>query len=108
MSDVFDQLPGLAPIAGPRPTRRHRGGLILALGILGWVLCPLLAVIAVVLGKSDLDAIERGEVEREGHATTLAGTILGAVQLAILALVLLAIAAAGATAAIVALVDEYG
>lgn len=104
----YDQFPGLAPITGPRRTRRHRGGLILALGLLGWILCPLCSLAAVVLGTSDLAAIRRGEVERDGEGTTLAGTILGGVQLAILALVLVAIAAAGAIAAIVALVDEYG
>ena len=106
--NVGDRPPGPASSAWPPTTRRHRGGLILALGLLGWLLCPLCSLLAVVLGWSDLAAIRRGEVERDGEGTTLAGTILGAVQVAILGLVLVAIAAAGAIAAVVALVDEYG
>jgi hypothetical protein len=57
----------------------HRGAMILVLGILGVVVCGLVAIFAWVLGKRDLDLIKRGLMDREGEALTKAGYILGIV-----------------------------
>ena len=55
----------------------HRGGLILALGILGFILCQLLAPVAWVMGKGDLAAMDAGQMDPEGRGLTQAGYILG-------------------------------
>jgi hypothetical protein len=73
-----------------RPRRRygrpHRGGAVLALGILSIVICTPLGVFAWVMGNSDLDAMRRGEMDREGEGLTQAGKICGIVGTVLMAL----------------------
>lgn len=64
---------GLAP---------HRGGLILALGILGIVLCGICGIIAWVLGNNDLKEMDAGRMDPSGRGTTQAGKICGIIGLA--------------------------
>jgi hypothetical protein len=71
-----------------RPLRPHRGGLILAFGILSWMTCFLFGVAAWALGVDDLRAIRAGEMDPSGESLTRAGLILGAVHV-ILSLVAL-------------------
>ncbi|HUG90328.1 MAG TPA: DUF4190 domain-containing protein, partial [Planctomycetaceae bacterium] len=58
----------------------HRGGLILTLGILGWVLCFPFGIAAWVMGNEDLRRMERGQMDPAGEGLTRAGRILGIVQ----------------------------
>jgi hypothetical protein len=92
----------------PRPPRRpyyddyprqHRGAVVLTLGILGlfFSFCGLLSVvglivsiIAIVLGASDLAAMNRGEMDPSGRGRTKAGLIC-----AIIALVLTGLSCVG-------------
>lgn len=67
------------------PMAPHRGGLILAFGLLGWFLCP---VIAWVMGRDDLRRIQNGQMDPNGRGLTQAGTILGMVQCIIFCVVL--------------------
>jgi hypothetical protein len=70
-----------------RPRRRerrdyeleHRGGLILALGIIGLVTCPPVGVAAWVMGNNDMKAMESGQMDPEGKQLTQVGKILGIV-----------------------------
>jgi uncharacterized membrane protein YidH (DUF202 family) len=55
----------------------HRGTLILVLGILGIVLCPICGIVAWVLGNADLKAIAAGQMDPAGEGTTKAGKICG-------------------------------
>ena len=57
--------------------RPHRGGMILTLGILSIVLCQLLGPFAWSMGSSDLNAMDRGEMDPMGRGTTQAGKITG-------------------------------
>ena len=67
----------------------HRGGLVLALGIVSiatificWPLAPLAlipGIIAWVLGRGDLNRIRSGEMDPAGESTTQAGWICGMV-----------------------------
>ena len=61
----------------------HRGVLILILGIVGWVLCPLTAPMAWVMGKADIEQMDRDEMDPEGRGLTQAGMILGMVACAL-------------------------
>jgi hypothetical protein len=89
----------------PRPPRRsryhddyprsHRGSAVLTLGILGLVLSltgllvvpgVILAIIAVVLGASDLAAMSRGEVDPAGRGSTKSGLICGIIALTLVGL----------------------
>ncbi len=65
---------------GHHYSQPHRGGLILALGILGWALCPVFAPFAWGMGSSDMGAMRRGEMHPEGMGFTQAGMILGMIQ----------------------------
>lgn len=72
-----------------RPRRRerrdyeqeHRGGLILALGIIGLVMsCFPVGIVAWVMGNGDLKAMEEGRMDPEGKQLTQVGKILGMVS----------------------------
>jgi hypothetical protein len=77
------QIP-VAP-AGPQYStqqtlRPHRGGLILALGILGLVCCFICGIIAWVMGNSDLKEMAAGRMDPSGQGLTQAGKICGMVS----------------------------
>ncbi len=66
----------------PRRYRRrdfspHRGGTILALGIIGIVFCPICGPIAWIMGNQDLQEIKSGRMDPEGEGTTQAGRVCG-------------------------------
>ncbi len=65
----------------PSPLHRHRGGLILTLGLLSFVLCfplgPASGVLAWILGTQDLRAMRRGTMDPAGRGSTETGRILG-------------------------------
>jgi len=68
----------------------HRGGLVLAFGIIGLVMffmCPLvglpLGVLAWVWGTKDLKAMDAGEMDPEGRGMTQGGMITGIIGAAL-------------------------
>ena len=60
-----------------RPLKHHRGGSILALGIIGLVFCFIAGIIAWVMGSADLKDMRAGLMDRSGEGSTNAGRILG-------------------------------
>jgi len=70
-----------APASGPPPVagygRPHRGGAILALGIIGIFPCFICGIIAWVLGNDDLRQMRAGIMDRSGDGMTQAGRICG-------------------------------
>ena len=71
----------------------HRGVIVLLLGLLGLLLCPVFAIMARLMGKGDLEKFDRGEMDPEGRGLTQAGMILGIVAVALWVLGLLLSAA---------------
>ena len=59
--------------------RPHRGSLILAFGILGFVTCQLFGVAAWVMANNDLREMDRGYMDPTGRDLTNTGRILGMV-----------------------------
>lgn len=58
----------------------HRGGTILAFGILGLVFgCPVFAVVAWNMGTTDLLEMQSGRMDASGRGLTQAGRVLGMV-----------------------------
>jgi hypothetical protein len=56
----------------------HRGGLILALGLIGFfVSCPIVSLMAWVMGSHDLNEMRAGRMDRRGEGMTQAGQVLG-------------------------------
>jgi hypothetical protein len=74
---------GRPPFSGPLG-EAHRGGLILVLGILGLVMCPILGIIAWVMGKGDLAKIKVGQMDPDGRGLTQAGMICGIIATVLL------------------------
>jgi uncharacterized membrane protein YidH (DUF202 family) len=73
-----------API-GPQPStqlplRPHRGGVVLALGILGIVVCFICGIIAWVMGNNDLREMAAGTMDPAGRGLTQAGKICGMIS----------------------------
>ena len=60
-----------------RHLRPHRGGMILAFGIIGLLLCGIFAPFAWAMGKSDLKEMRSGRMDRSGQGSTQAGMICG-------------------------------
>jgi len=59
----------------------HRGGLILVLGVLGWVVgCPVFSVAAWMMGSSDIREMRCGRMDPAGQGITQAGYILGMIN----------------------------
>ncbi len=79
--------PAIEPVSPFREASRsqvyqaaHRGGLILALGIVCWVMsCPIFSIMAWVMGTSDLREMDLGRMDAAGRGLTQAGRILGMV-----------------------------
>jgi LSD1 subclass zinc finger protein len=56
----------------------HRGGLILVLGLLGFIMtCPIFSLLAWVMGSHDLNEMRAGRMDRSGEGLTQAGQVLG-------------------------------
>jgi hypothetical protein len=55
----------------------HRGGAILALGIIGIVVCFITGIIAWVMGSNDLKEMDAGIRDKSGYSLTKAGMICG-------------------------------
>ncbi|MDP6445344.1 MAG: hypothetical protein QGG36_01385 [Pirellulaceae bacterium] len=85
--EVFDQLnpveavPQQASYYARSPVvvmRPHRGGMILTLGILSWIVaCPIFSIMAWVMGTADLREMSHGQMDDEGMGVTQAGQVLG-------------------------------
>lgn len=74
--------PYVSPVAMQTPRRfaqPHRGGAILALGIMSLVCCQLLGPVAWIMGQTDLKQIDAGIIDPEGRSLTQIGMILGIV-----------------------------
>jgi hypothetical protein len=63
-----------------QPLRPHRGGVILALGILGLVACFICGIFAWIMGKNDLWEMDTGRMDPSGRGLTKAGRICGIVS----------------------------
>jgi hypothetical protein len=57
--------------------KKHRGTLILVLGILGLVVCGPLGIAAWVMGSGDLKEMDAGTMDPSGRGATQAGKICG-------------------------------
>ena len=69
---------GVQPTAGTIAVKPHRGGAVLALGIIGICLtCLITGIVAWVMGKNDLAEMKAGTRDREGYSLTQAGMICG-------------------------------
>jgi hypothetical protein len=51
--------------------------LVLVLGLLGFMSCPIFSFIAWALGSNDLRAMRAGRMDKSGEGLTVAGMILG-------------------------------
>lgn len=90
------------------PTRNaipHRGGLILVLGVLAWIIgCPIFGVVAWIMGSSDIREMRCGRMDPAGLGITQAGYVLGMINSilwiigAVLVMVLLMIGLAASVA----------
>ena len=55
----------------------HRGGMILAFGIIGLLCCGIFAILAAVMGSQDLKEMQAGRMDSSGEGMTRVGMILG-------------------------------
>jgi predicted Zn finger-like uncharacterized protein len=55
----------------------HRGGVILGLGIFGFLCCGIAAVAAVIMGTQDLNKMGSGQMDPDGKTMTIIGMVFG-------------------------------
>ncbi len=67
----------------------HRGGLILAFGLLSWIVCPVFGFVAFLLGSADLKEMDAGRMDPSGHGLTQAGYIVGLIHAILVGIVVL-------------------
>jgi hypothetical protein len=67
-------------VSTPQYYQPHRGGLVLTIAVLGWVICYFFGVAAWIMGASDIAAMRRGQMDPSGMGMTQAGMIIGMVQ----------------------------
>jgi mannose/fructose/N-acetylgalactosamine-specific phosphotransferase system component IIC len=65
------------------PVKAHRGTMLLIFGILGIICCIIFAILAWVMGSSDLKAMADGTMDSSGEGLTKAGKILGMIGCAL-------------------------
>lgn len=68
------------PAPSAQQLKPHRGGIVLALGILGLVVCFICGIVAWVMGKNDLRQMDAGIMDRSGRGLTQAGKICGMIS----------------------------
>ncbi len=68
---------------GQQPLNPHRGGVVLALGILGLFVCSICGIIAWIMGNNDLKEMAAGTMDPSGQGLTQAGRICGIVSVII-------------------------
>lgn len=78
----------------------HRGGVILALGLIGFFVFLPLCIVAIVMGKADLKKMDAGLMDPTGRGSTNAGVILSwvaiGITIAVIALICVLMGAVGA------------
>jgi hypothetical protein len=67
----------------------HRGGLILCLAVLSWVVCPVFGLFAWIMGNTDLGEMRQGRMDPSGMGLTQAGQVIGMIHVIIVGLGLL-------------------
>ncbi len=82
------------------PVQAHRGVMLLIFGILGLVCCFIFAILAWVMGSSDLKAMAAGQMDPTGESLTKASKILGIIGCAFGILTLLWMVFFGGVAAL--------
>jgi hypothetical protein len=76
-----DEGPGRRATQQTGYVQPHRGGLVLALGILAWAIsCPILGIAAWWLGNEDLRTMAQGRMDSSGRGVTQAGRVLGMIN----------------------------
>ena len=77
--------PSVGPWRDPQRSRLqpHRGGAVLALGIIGLCCCFICGIIAWVMGAGDLKEMNAGRKDPAGRGTTQAGMICGMISVAL-------------------------
>lgn len=78
---AYHQQPfGQSPRGGGGYVKPHRGGMILAFGILSFVICCLFGIAAWVMGNNDLREMNAGLMDPEGRSLTQAGRLVGMIH----------------------------
>jgi hypothetical protein len=65
---------------------QHRGGAILALGVISFVICQLIGIAPVIMGFADLAKMKQGVMDPAGRGLTIAGLVLGCISTAFVVL----------------------
>jgi hypothetical protein len=107
--DDYDDRPSRVRKRRRRDLEPHRGGLILALGIISFFFAPLiLGPIAWILGNIDLAAIRAGRMDPEGESQTSTGRLCGMIATIVYGVLIAVILVVYAVCCIIGLMASAG
>jgi len=69
------------PTTGYRFQEQHRGGSILAMGIVSIFCCEVIAIVAIVMAIIDLQKMSAGTMDPSGRGLTIAGLVCACIKL---------------------------
>ena len=69
--------------------KEHRGAMLLTFSILGWLICIIFGIVALVMANQDLKEIAAGRMDPTGEGLTKAAKIISMVQVILLCCVIL-------------------
>jgi hypothetical protein len=75
----MSQMPPIPPNYQQAFMKPHRGGMILAFGLIGVLVCFPFSIVAWVMGANDLREMRQGLMDPSGKSLTEAGKIIGMV-----------------------------
>jgi hypothetical protein len=107
--DDYDDRPSRVRKRRRRDLEPHRGGLILALGIISFFFAPfILGPIAWILGNIDLAAIRAGRMDPEGESQTSTGRLCGMIATIVYGVITVVILLVYAVCCIIGLMASAG
>lgn len=59
----------------------HRGTMLIVFAILGWVVCLIFGIVALIMSKGDLEKMRQGQMDRSGEGVTKAAYYISLVEL---------------------------
>lgn len=71
------------PATGYRFQEQHRGGAILAMGIVSIFCCEIISIVTIVMAVIDLQKMSAGTMDPSGRGLTIAGLVCAIIKLAL-------------------------
>lgn len=84
-------MPGQMPGYGYPFRKAHRGGLLIALSVISWFVCPIVGLVSLIMAYQDLTEMDQGLMDESGRGLTRAAQIIAGIQWSLVGLYILGV-----------------